>query len=338
MVALAGRFVNGASLRQRLRDDGAWMTTHTDAELLAHLLSRSDLGTPINRLVDALWRVEGGFAAVVMDEDRLVGVGDPWGLRALYLGWHGETAVLSDTVRGIEAAGARLERALDAGEMAIVEGGRCMMVRPFAKRVAPRAIQEDVGLDARPESVCREETLATRHAFGVSLGARCETPAGAVVVGMPGELSYAEGYASAADVRAVNAFALEPGSGWIALEESVHGRRVVLVADDLGNGDRIKVAAHALRVAGVREIHLRVARALESSVCGWEHAELGPQEDREDVNQLGVDGIAFLPHEAFPEGIAWSGTGPCGFCHACCGAVGTSLPKEDREQLPLFEG
>lgn len=337
-VALAGRLVNGAALRERLRVGGAWMSSNSDAELLAQLVSRSDLSTPVNRLVDALWRVDGGFSVVLMDTKRLVAVCDPWGLCSMFLGRSGATVVLASSAHALVASGATMERQLVPGEMAIVENGSCVVVRPFARGAAPRTIQDEVGMARGSELELAASRLAARREMGAALAQHSPLPKNSVVVGMPGESSYAEGYARSCGSSAETAFMLEPGSGWIAREERVLGRTIVLVVDAVANGDRVKVAAHGLRVAGAKRVVLRVARPMRSGACGWEAEALGSQVERLDAARLGVDDLAYLPESAIPEGVSWSGRGACGFCHDCCASSERMAPESDREQLPLFEG
>jgi amidophosphoribosyltransferase len=314
------------------------MSSNTDAELLAQLVSRSDLSTPVNRLVDALWRVDGGFSVVLMDTKRLVAVCDPWGLCSMFLGRSGATVVLASSAKALAASGATIERQLVPGEMAIVENGACMVVRPFARGAAPRTIQDEVGMARGSELDLPSARLTTRREMGAALAQHSPLPKNSVVVGMPGESSYADGYARSCGSRAETAFVLEPGSGWIAQEERVLGRTVVLVVDAVANGDRIKVAAHGLRVAGAQHIVLLVARPMRSGACGWEPKALWSHEGRSDAAGLGVDHLAYLPEGAIPEDVSWSGRGPCGFCHDCCVASEAVTTDNDREQLPLFEG
>ena len=69
-AAVSGRFTNGPRLRRELKEQGALFHGASDAELLLHLLALSPQRTFVNRLVDALWKVEGAWSLVVAFNTR----------------------------------------------------------------------------------------------------------------------------------------------------------------------------------------------------------------------------------------------------------------------------
>jgi glucosamine--fructose-6-phosphate aminotransferase (isomerizing) len=66
---------NAAVLRDRLSDQGVKFTSETDTEIIAHLVARSSANTLEAAVLEALARINGTYAILVMDEehpDRLV--------------------------------------------------------------------------------------------------------------------------------------------------------------------------------------------------------------------------------------------------------------------------
>jgi glucosamine--fructose-6-phosphate aminotransferase (isomerizing) len=66
---------NAGVLRQRLADQGVTFTSETDTEVIAHLVARSSATTLEDAVLDALSKITGTYAILVMDEghpDRLV--------------------------------------------------------------------------------------------------------------------------------------------------------------------------------------------------------------------------------------------------------------------------
>jgi glucosamine--fructose-6-phosphate aminotransferase (isomerizing) len=66
---------NAATLRERLTAQGVTFTSETDTEIIAHLVARSAAGTLEEAVLDALSRITGTYAILVMDErhpDRIV--------------------------------------------------------------------------------------------------------------------------------------------------------------------------------------------------------------------------------------------------------------------------
>ena len=86
-VALAhnGNFTNGLSLRKKLVAEGSIFQSHSDSEVLIHLLARAR-GSLTERLLSALGELRGGFAIALLAKDMLIGLRDPHGLRPLLLG------------------------------------------------------------------------------------------------------------------------------------------------------------------------------------------------------------------------------------------------------------
>ena len=57
-----------------------------DSEIILHLLSQPTMGGNENNLVQTVRRIEGAYSLVIMTEQELIGVRDPFGFRPLCLG------------------------------------------------------------------------------------------------------------------------------------------------------------------------------------------------------------------------------------------------------------
>jgi glutamine---fructose-6-phosphate transaminase (isomerizing) len=113
---------NAAALRDRLAAQGVSFTSETDTEIIAHLVARSPAGTLEEAVLEALSRITGTYAILVMDErhpDRLVAArnGSP-----LILGvGDREMFVASDLSAIVRHTGSVVH--LDDGELATVKAG-----------------------------------------------------------------------------------------------------------------------------------------------------------------------------------------------------------------------
>ena len=87
-VALAhnGNLTNFLALRERLVSEGAIFQSTSDSDVILHLIARSRKSRFIERFIDALSQIEGGYALVAMTNKKLIGVRDPLGIRPLVLG------------------------------------------------------------------------------------------------------------------------------------------------------------------------------------------------------------------------------------------------------------
>ncbi|MET0338344.1 MAG: amidophosphoribosyltransferase, partial [Caulobacter sp.] len=99
-VALAhnGNLTNFLHLRERLVSDGAIFQSTSDSEVILHLLARSRKAKFVDRFIDAIQQLEGGYALVALTHKKLIGVRDPLGIRPLVLGdLNGKAVLASET-------------------------------------------------------------------------------------------------------------------------------------------------------------------------------------------------------------------------------------------------
>lgn len=345
VVAMSGRLTNGTLLRRGLLDRGRLFTGPSDGETIAALVAESSKATFVNRLVDALWQVEGAYSLVVANEDVLVAVRDPRGFRPLILGSVPDGHVVASDDAGFLAVGASVVREVAPGELLVVERGRLNAVFPFARRPRSACALE---LPVLTPLVSRAPTWDVAFALGERLG-RGAPPRGAdVVVALPGAEAAAAGFAAAAALPVLPGVLeerVEPGAPrWRASVGAVAGRRVVVVEVGLGGGSRLAGVAAALRQAGAVEVEARVATPLETRACRYGVSSPVAEElpvvrypaIEAYAQALGLRSFAALPMDGFVEALqARAGSG---FCAACVGGDFPVPPEVGDEQLPLFQG
>ena len=189
VAGVVGRFTNGHSLRQGLLEDGAMLRSGSDAELLVHLVARSTQRTLVNRLVDAVWRLEGAYVLTVCTAERLVVLRDPAGFRPVWLGHLGDAVVASTDDAALVEAGARPDRPLAPGEMLIVDDRGAVGIKPLPEQPQARCTQEMLGLASahgRPFGISSHQL---RRELGAALGEKHPAPDATVVVGTPSRSS-----------------------------------------------------------------------------------------------------------------------------------------------------
>src|SRR6201999_3608948 len=99
-IALAhnGNLTNFLTLREQLVADGAIFQSTSDSEVILHLVARSRKARMVDRFIDALAQIEGGYALVALTNKKLIGVRDPLGIRPLVLGdLDGKAVLASET-------------------------------------------------------------------------------------------------------------------------------------------------------------------------------------------------------------------------------------------------
>ncbi len=85
-VAHNGNLTNAITLRKKLVQEGAIFYTTSDTETIVQLIAKSKRNKTIDKIVDALFQIQGGYALVMMTQNTLIGVRDPYGIRPLVIG------------------------------------------------------------------------------------------------------------------------------------------------------------------------------------------------------------------------------------------------------------
>ena len=85
-IAHNGNLTNFKHLHSQLVGEGAIFQSTSDSEVILHLIARSRKAKIIDRFIDALARIEGGYALVAQTRHKMIGARDPLGIRPLVLG------------------------------------------------------------------------------------------------------------------------------------------------------------------------------------------------------------------------------------------------------------
>ena len=85
-IAHNGNLTNALLLRESLVKDGAIFRTTSDTETIVQLIAKSKREKFVDKLIDALFQIQGGYSLVLLTNKKLVGVRDPFGIRPLVIG------------------------------------------------------------------------------------------------------------------------------------------------------------------------------------------------------------------------------------------------------------
>jgi amidophosphoribosyltransferase len=219
-----------------------------------------------------------------MDEQRIVGVRDPFGIRPLVLGRlatePGQSErgwVLASETCALEVLGATFVRDVEPGEMVVLgEPGGPRSVR-FAEGREQLCVFELIYF-ARPDSFMLGRNLyEVRRRMGEELA--LEAPAEADLVmpvpdtGAPAAAGYAEAsgipyregmiknrYAGRTFIQPSQALRQRGVTVKLSpLPDQVRGRRLIVVDDSIVRGTTTRRIVEMLRRAGAAEVHLRIS-------------------------------------------------------------------------------
>ena len=272
-----GNLTNARTLRSEMVNDGAIFQTTMDTEVIVQLIARSKRALFVDRLVDALMQLEGGYALVGMTGKKLFGVRDPLGLRPLVLGDLDGAPILASETCALDMIGASFVREIENGEIIVISTEGVESHRPFPPR-KPRSCVFEYVYFARPDSVLQGRSVyEVRRRMGQQLAS--EQPADADVVvpvpdsGVPAAIGYAEtsqmpfqlgiirnhyvGRTFIQPTQASRQVGVRMKHNANALQ--LKGKRVVLVDDSVVRGNTSKKIVEMVREAGAKEIHFRSA-------------------------------------------------------------------------------
>ena len=150
-MAHNGNFTNALKLREKLVKDGAIFRTTSDTETIVQLIAKSKRQKMVDKVIDTLFQVQGGYALVMMSNKILIGARDPLGIRPLVLGKIKDSYVLASETCAFDIIGAKFVREIENGEVIVIEGNTYKSIKPFTKKKERPCVFEYVYF-ARPDS------------------------------------------------------------------------------------------------------------------------------------------------------------------------------------------
>ncbi len=357
-VALAhnGNLTNATELRRELEDDGAIFASTMDSEVIVHRIARSRAARPEDRLAEALQGVEGAYSLLVLVGDTLLAARDPRGWRPLVMGWLDGSPIFASESCALDIIGARAEREVEPGEIVVVDAAG-MRSGPRLPALDRRQCVFEYVYFARPDSrVFGGSVDRARRALGRRLAREAPAPGAELVFSVPDSSnSAALGYAEESGLpyelalirnHYVGRTFIQPTQGardakvrvkYNAVREVLEGKRVVMVDDSIVRGTTTRGLVAMVRVAGAREVHLRVSSPPVTGPCYYgidtptrEELIAANLTTPQIAEHLGVDTLGYLSLDGMLESVPG---GPHGFCHACFSGDYPTPPPSDPEKL-----
>ena len=147
-----GNLTNALSLRETLVREGAIFRTTSDTETIVQLIAKSRREKIIDKIIDALFQIKGGYALVIMTNKKLIGVRDPFGIRPLVIGKLKGSFILASETCALDIVGASFIREVENGEIVSIENNELKSIKPFPKQKPRPCIFEYIYF-ARPDSL-----------------------------------------------------------------------------------------------------------------------------------------------------------------------------------------
>lgn len=358
-LALAhnGNLVNAAVLRRKLEEDGAIFQTTLDTEIMAYLIAKCRDEDMVERIRRMMRVVKGSYALVMATGDRLIGVRDPQGIRPLALGKLGGSFVLASESCAFDTVDAEFIRDVRPGEIVVVDENGFQSYQSGITADTALCIFEYVYF-ARPDSDIDGISVArAREEMGRRL-ARAYPVEADLVGGVPDSATpSAVGFAEESGIpfklvlaknRYVGRTFIQPSQSLRergvklklnAMRRNVYGKRVVLIDDSIVRGTTCKKIVEMLRLAGAREVHMRISSPPVLCPCFFgidtpSHEQLiGSKHTVEEIRKIiGADTLEYLTREDLLKSVEGAG------CNFCTGCFDGNYPMDMKQALAETEG
>ena len=276
-VAHNGNLTNSISLRKKLVDEGAIFYTTSDTETIVQLIARSKRKKTIDKIVDAIFQIQGGYSLVMLTQTSLIGVRDPYGIRPLVIGKLNDSYVLSSETCALDIIGAKFVREVDNGEIVLIEDNKIQSIKPFPPRKIRPCVFEYIYF-SRPDSILNgKSAYEYRKNLGKELAKESNLKADIVVPVPDSGNAAALGFAQYLGINFelgltrnhyVGRTFIEPIQKIRSLgvklklnanQSTIKNKKIILVDDSLVRGTTSHKIIKMLYDAGAKEVHMKIA-------------------------------------------------------------------------------
>ena len=285
-LAHNGNLTNAQSLKSELEKNGAIFSSTSDSEILAHLIRRSHNPSFMGKIKEALNTVKGGFAYLMLFEDKLIAALDPNGFRPLSIGKMANGAlVVSSETCAFEVIGAEWIRDVHPGELVIFDENG-ITYDHYTDDTQLAICSMEYIYFARPDSNIQGVNVHTaRKRMGAQLAREFKNQAD-IVVGVPNSsLSAAMGFAEESGLpnemgliknQYIQRTFIQPTQELreqgvrmklSAVSGVVKGKRVVMIDDSIVRGTTSRRIVKLLKEAGATEVHVAIASPALAYPC-----------------------------------------------------------------------
>ncbi len=353
-LAHNGNITNSDDLRMSLENNGSIFQTTMDSEIIVHLLVQEP-GLPIEeRFSNAMCKLEGAFSLVVMADDSIYGIRDPFGFRPLCIGKLGESYIIVSETCALDITGAEYLRDIEPGEIVRIDKKGITSIQ--YSTVMPKAfcIFENIYF-SRPDSrIFGSSVYQSRKNMGSRLAKEHPVDADFVMPVPDSGNVAAIGYAEESGLPLEMGFVRNHYIGRTFIQPSqvsrdfkvkvklnpvtelVKGKKIVVVEDSIVRGTTSKGRVRALRKSGAKEIHMRVSCPPLISPCYYgidfptkKELIASTHSEKKIADFIGVDSLKYLSLNGMLDAME---TDKNNFCAACfTGKYPSSFKKKPRK-------
>ena len=195
-IAHNGNLSNARHIRRELVKNGSIFQTTSDTETIVQLIAKSKRTKTIDKIIDSLFKIQGGYALTVLTENKLIGIRDPFGIRPLVIGKLNKSYVLASETCALDIIGAKFIRGVENGEIVVITENGLECIKPFPKIKERPCIFEYIYF-SRPDSIINNVSFYEhRKRLGAELAKENHIESDLIIPvpdsGVPASIGYAE--------------------------------------------------------------------------------------------------------------------------------------------------
>jgi len=359
-VAHNGNIVNAQLIKDELEAWGSIFQTTMDTEIIVHLIAMSKANSLLDRITEAMVRVEGAYCLLFLTETQMVAVRDPNGFRPLCLGKRGDSYVIASESCALDLIEAKLVREIEPGEVVVIDKDGVNSFFPF-KKVKPTPCIFEFIYFARPDSyIFGKNVYMVRKELGRQLARENKIDADLVIPvpdsGVPAALGYAQesgirfefglmrnhyvGRTFIEPQQAIRHFGVKIKLN--PVQDIIKGKRVIVIDDSIVRGTTSRKIVKMIRSAGAAEVHTLISAPPTDYPCYYgidtptRKELISSSHTIEEIRKyITADSLGYLSVEGMLKAV---GTENTDFCKACfSGDYPVEFPIRSPEaQLGLF--
>lgn len=334
-----GNFTNAQEIREELIRKGAIFQSFMDTENLIHLIAKSEKEHLLDRIQNALTRIEGAYSLVFLSRKKMFAVRDRFGFRPLSLAKIGDGYMVASETCAFDLLGAKFIRDVEPGEMLVFEKGKEPQSIQLFEPQPKKCIFEYIYF-ARPDSlVFGNSVYALRKNMGRELAKENPIEADMVIPVPDSGIAAALGYAEESGLpfelgiirnHYVGRTFIEPMQQMreqkvkmklSPIKELIAGKRLVIVDDSIVRGTTSRKIVRMLKEVGVKEVHMRISSPPTISPCYYgvdtpsSEELIGAQYSVEQIRQhIEADSLSFISLDGLRKSV---GGDDSEYCKAC---------------------
>jgi len=276
-IAHNGNITNAIHIREKMVKDGSVFQTTSDTETIVQLIAKSKRVKIIDKIIDTIFQIQGGYALVMMTNKKLIGIRDPYGIRPLILGKLNNSYIIASETCALDIIGADFVREVENGEIVVINKDGIESIKPFPK-TNPRPCIFEYIYFSRPDSIIGGKGV---YEYRKNLGKylAIESPIEADLVssvpdsGNPAAIGYSEQSKIQFDMgiirnHYVGRTFIEPTQQIRQLgvklkhnpnKSIIKNKKIVLIDDSIVRGTTSKKIVSMLYDSGAKEVHMKIS-------------------------------------------------------------------------------